>query len=72
MTLTNPSVLTIGDLARKFNCPAWQVRRLFERGLLPPATRVGPYRVVAASDLPTVGRALQDAGYLTAADVLST
>jgi hypothetical protein len=54
MTLTNPSVLTIGDLARKFNCPAWQVRRLFERGLLPPATRVGPYRVVAASDLPPV------------------
>jgi DNA-binding transcriptional MerR regulator len=66
MTLTNPAVLTIGALARHFNCPAWQVRRLFERGFLPPATRVCPYRVVSASDLPTVKLALQDAGYLHA------
>ena len=31
--------LTIGDVARRFACQPWQVRRLFERGLLPPAAR---------------------------------
>ena len=42
----------------------WQVRRLFERGLLPPAQRVGAYRVVTAEDLHEVGEALRKAGYL--------
>jgi DNA-binding transcriptional MerR regulator len=57
-------VLTIGTVARRLGCQAWQVRRLFERGLLPPAARVGLYRVVAESDLPAVEQALREAGYL--------
>ena len=40
------------------------VRRLYERGLLPPAPRVGAYRVVVKSDLPKVETALREAGYL--------
>ena len=56
--------LTIGAVARRCGCLAWQVRRLFERGLLPPAARVGAYRVIAATDLPQVEEALRAAGYL--------
>ena len=56
--------LTIGAVARRYGCFAWQVRRLFERGLLPPAARVGAYRVIAAADLPQVEVALRAAGYL--------
>jgi DNA-binding transcriptional MerR regulator len=62
--MQNPHCLTIGAVAERYGCPAWQVRRLFERGLLPPAARVGAYRVIAISDLPRVEKALNDAGYL--------
>jgi hypothetical protein len=51
-------------LARRYGCPAWRVRRLFERGLLPPAPRVGAYRVIAVGDLPLVEQALRAADYL--------
>ena len=60
----DPHYLTIGAVASRCGCPPWQVRRLFERGLLPPAPRVGAYRVIAAADLPLVEKALRDAGYL--------
>jgi hypothetical protein len=56
--------LTVGAVARRFNCQAWQIRRLFERGLLPQAPRVGAYRVIAIADLPRVKQALRSAGYL--------
>jgi DNA-binding transcriptional MerR regulator len=56
--------LTLGAVARRCGCLTWQVRRLFERGLLPPAQRVGAYRVIAPSDLPLVEQALRSAGYL--------
>jgi DNA-binding transcriptional MerR regulator len=55
---------TIGAVAAHFGCKPWQVRRLYERGLLPPAPRVGAYRVVSAEDLPKVEAALRQAGYL--------
>jgi DNA-binding transcriptional MerR regulator len=64
MSLSPPEILTIGAVARRYGCPAWQIRRLFERGLLPPAPRVGAYRVIAVSDLPRVEEALRAAGYL--------
>ena len=64
MIETNTAPLTIGAVARHFGCRTWQVRRLFERGLLPQAPRVGAYRVVAAGDLPAVEEALRQAGYL--------
>jgi DNA-binding transcriptional MerR regulator len=58
--------LTIGDVGRHFGLPAWMIRRVFERGLLPPARRVGAYRVVEPKDLPRIKRALERAGYLAA------
>jgi DNA-binding transcriptional MerR regulator len=61
--MTDPP-LTLGAVALRYGCPTWQIRRLFERGLLPPARRVGAYRVVATSDLPLVEAALRVAGYL--------
>lgn len=57
-------VHTLGDLARRFTCPVWAIRRLYERGLLPEPPRVGPYRVVAERDVPAVEAALRSAGYL--------
>jgi hypothetical protein len=57
--------LTVGDVAARFRCDVWQVRRLFTRGLLPEPGRVGAYRVIPESDLPTIKAALVKAGYLT-------
>jgi DNA-binding transcriptional MerR regulator len=56
--------LTIGAVAKHFGVSPWQVRRLFERGMLPPAARVGAYRVVEAADLPNIEESLRKAGYL--------
>jgi hypothetical protein len=61
--LSSPPI-TLGAVARRFSVPTWKVRRLFERNLLPPAARVGCYRVIAATDLPEVEAALRRAGYL--------
>jgi hypothetical protein len=63
VTMQDPP-LTVGTVAEHFRVPPWMIRRLFERGLLPPAPRVGAYRVIAAADLPLVERALRVAGYL--------
>jgi DNA-binding transcriptional MerR regulator len=60
------AVLTMGAIARRYGVTQWQVRRLFERRLLPEPARVGAYRVVDESDLPAVERALREAGYLSA------
>jgi hypothetical protein len=57
-------VLTLGDVAHKVGVSVWQVRRLFERGTLPAAARVGQYRVVAEADVPAIKEALEAAGYL--------
>jgi hypothetical protein len=56
--------LTVGAAARRLGYLTWQVRRLFERGLLPQAPRVGAYRVIAVAELPRVEAALRAAGYL--------
>jgi len=56
--------LTLGEVARLCGCLEWQVRRLFERGLLPPAERVGRNRVVVETELPAVRLALASAGYI--------
>jgi hypothetical protein len=63
MSTTN-EIFTIGDVARLYGVSLWQVRVLYERGLLPPAKRVGAYRVVLTADLPAVEAALVRAGYL--------
>jgi hypothetical protein len=62
--LAAPEIMTLGDAARYFRCDIWQIRRLFERGLLPPAARIGVYRVIVRADLPKVGEALLKAGYI--------
>jgi hypothetical protein len=59
---------SVGAAAAQFGVPAWKVRRLFERGLLPPAARVGPYRIIPGSELPDVERALKKVGYLPEKD----
>ena len=56
--------LTLGDVARRHGIPAWMVRRVFERGLLPEPARLGPWRVVYPPQLPALEDALRAAGYL--------
>ena len=56
--------LTVGDVARRLGVPQWCVRRLFERGILPPPLRAGLFRLIRESDLPKITAALQEAGYL--------
>jgi DNA-binding transcriptional MerR regulator len=55
---------TLGEIAREYGATVWQVRRLFERGILPPAERIGMYRVVRAEDLRKVVEGLRNAGYI--------
>ena len=57
-------VITIGEAARRLGFETWQVRQVFIRGLLPPAQRVGVYRVIAEADLPKVEASLKECGYL--------
>lgn len=64
MPTTEARALTTGDVARMFGCEVWQVRRLYERRLLPDGPRFGPYRLIDAADLPRVEDALKAAGYL--------
>jgi hypothetical protein len=59
---------TLGSVARRYQVEVWQVRRLYERGILPPAERIGQYRVIAHDDLPKVEQALREAGYLASAE----
>jgi hypothetical protein len=67
MTMFPP--LTLGDAASRLGCRPWQIRRLFERGLLSEPARVGAYRVIPEHDLPTIRAALIAAGYLSGAEV---
>jgi DNA-binding transcriptional MerR regulator len=46
MTMSESPYLTLGAAAQRLGCQAWQIRRLFERGLLPEPPRVGAYRVL--------------------------
>jgi hypothetical protein len=63
-SMNDSPYLTVGAIAARLGCRPWQVRRLFERGLLPQPPRVGAYRVIPAADLPKVKAALCRAGYL--------
>lgn len=65
--MSDPSYLTLGAAARRLGCRVWQIRRLFERGLLPEPPRIGAFRVLPADRLPAVEQALRAAGYLPAA-----
>jgi excisionase family DNA binding protein len=60
--MNSTGLLTIGEAAQRLGCPEWRIRRLYQRGLLPPAERVGRNRVIAVADLSAVEKALRDAG----------
>lgn len=62
--MTYPGVLTLGDIARRYQRPLWMIRRIFKRGFLPEPARVGPYRVIPVDELPLIEQALIRAGYL--------
>jgi len=64
MVTTANEFLTLGQVAQKYGCQAWQVLRLFTRGILPEAARVGRARVVHVGDLPAVEKALRECGYI--------
>jgi hypothetical protein len=64
MTDQGMDYLTTGAVARHFRVPVWKVRRLFERHLLPPASRIGLQRVIPLASLPAIESALRRAGYL--------
>lgn len=63
-TLLQDRFLTLGEVATHFGVLDWKVRRLFQRGLLPQAQRFGRYRVFEKKELPTIAKALREAGYL--------
>jgi hypothetical protein len=62
--VTATNIWTVGSIAKRYGVAPWQVRRLFERGLLPEPCRLGFYRVLDEADLPVVEDALRRAGYL--------
>jgi DNA-binding transcriptional MerR regulator len=58
--------LTLGAVAKHFGCRPWQVRRLFESGILSEPQRLGAYRVFYPEQLPAIELALRQRGYLPA------
>jgi len=61
------TVYTVGDVARRFLCQSWEVRRIYERGILPEPPRAGRSRIIPAEDIPKVEAALREHGYIPAA-----
>jgi hypothetical protein len=57
--------LTTGEVADALGAEPWMIRRLFERGLLPPAARIGTNRAIESTDLPRIKQLLIEAGYLS-------
>jgi DNA-binding transcriptional MerR regulator len=68
--MSNDTPLTTSAAAKHFGVRPWQVRRLFERGLLPPPSRAGVYRLIYSADLPRVAEALRVAGYLPTEEMI--
>lgn len=58
--------LTLGEVAKRFGVQLWQVRRLYERGILPEPARIGHFRIVGEHELAAIESALRSAGYLEA------
>jgi hypothetical protein len=66
MVAAQPIFLSATEAARQLRCPVWQIRKIFDRGLLPQPPRLGPYRVILPEDLPRIADALVRAGYRSA------
>jgi hypothetical protein len=60
------SPLLIGAVAVRLGCREWQIDRLIKRKLIPEPGRCGRFRTFVEEDLPTIRRALVDAGYIVA------
>jgi hypothetical protein len=58
-------LITIPSVARYLGVAPWQVRRLFERRLLPEPPRAGLVRLIKRSDLPVIEDLLRKVGYLS-------
>lgn len=56
--------LTLGQIATRYGIQLWQVQRIYQRGLVPEADRIGRTRVVQPADLPSVEAALVKGGYI--------
>lgn len=59
---------TTGSLARGIGHPAWQVARMYERGMVTERGRVGGYRIILEEDVPAILSAMVAAGYMAAAE----
>lgn len=62
--MPEPTVLTMGQIGKRFGCSQSQVRKVFTRGFLPEPARAGSYRVVPVEQLGQVEAALRRAGYI--------
>ena len=56
--------LSTGQAAKKVGIRSWEVSRLYERGMMPPAARAGNRRIIPIEDLPALREAAKQAGYL--------
>jgi DNA-binding transcriptional MerR regulator len=56
--------LTTNEVGRRLGVEPWKIRRLYQRGLMPPTERIGIYRAIPVEDLPKIEAALRLAGYL--------
>lgn len=56
--------LTTREAGKRLGADDWMVRRVFERGFLPEPPRLGSRRIVRASELPALKKALIAGGYL--------
>lgn len=65
-TASETGFLTMGQVAERIGQGAqvWQIVRIFNRELLPPAMRLGRYRVVPEGRLKEIATVLREAGFL--------
>ena len=63
-TATANGLMSTGEAAKALGIDAWQLVRLYERGLAEEPARFGRYRAIDPADLPALRRAAVKAGYL--------
>lgn len=60
----HPEFISVGQAANRLGIRTLHVCRLYERGFMPPAQRVGMRRIIPLEDLPKLKEAAKAAGYL--------
>lgn len=55
--------LTTGSLEREYGIPAWLLRRLAAKGVIPQPVRAGMVRCWTADQLPAILAAAKERGY---------